>query len=124
MQQIRFCTSRDGTRIAYANCGTGPALIWLPHWGHHLRFDWDSPVWRPWLALLSRNHTLISHDWRGCGLSDRNVEFSFQRYADDMDAVVASSGADQLTLFGMAAGADLAIHYAAKHPQRVARLIL
>jgi len=25
-QQIRFCTSRDGTRIAYAISGSGPLL--------------------------------------------------------------------------------------------------
>lgn len=123
-QQIRFCTSRDGTRIAYATWGTGPALIWIPHWAHHIRSDWDSPVWRPWLTLLSRNGTLITHGWRGCGLSDRKVEFSFGRYLEDLDALVASCGAEQFTLFGMAAGADLATHYAANHPERVARVIL
>ena len=26
-QQIRFCTSSDGTRIAYATVGQGPALV-------------------------------------------------------------------------------------------------
>jgi hypothetical protein len=31
-QQIRFCTSRDGTRIAYATCGIGPPLLWIGHW--------------------------------------------------------------------------------------------
>ncbi len=70
-QQIRFCTSRDGARIAYATCGAGPPLVFAAHWLHHLKFDWDSPVWRPWLSLLSRRHTLIRYDWRGCGLSDR-----------------------------------------------------
>jgi len=42
-QQIRFCTSRDGTRIAYATCGAGPPLVWVAHFVHHLKFDWDSP---------------------------------------------------------------------------------
>ena len=49
-QKIRFCASADGTRIAYATCGSGPALIWVQHWIHHLELDWDSPVWRPWLS--------------------------------------------------------------------------
>src|SRR4051795_583841 len=61
-QQIRFCTSRDGTRIAYATCGVGPPLIWVAHFIHHLKFDWDSPVWRPWISLLAKRHTLIRFD--------------------------------------------------------------
>jgi hypothetical protein len=31
-QQIRFCTSRDGTRIAYAISGSGPVMLRAPHW--------------------------------------------------------------------------------------------
>jgi pimeloyl-ACP methyl ester carboxylesterase len=76
-QQIRFCTSRDGTRIAYATRGAGPPLVWAANWVHHLELDEDSPVWRPWLTLLTRRHTLVRYDLRGCGLSDRErVEFS------------------------------------------------
>jgi hypothetical protein len=30
-QQIRFCASGDGTRIAYAKMGKGPPLAWGPH---------------------------------------------------------------------------------------------
>src|SRR5687768_11768530 len=96
VQQIRFCTSRDGTRIAYATCGSGPPLVWIEHWAHHLRFDWDSPVWKPWLHLLTRRHTLIRYDWRGCGLSDRNgVAFSFEKFAEDLDAVIVAAGVER-----------------------------
>jgi pimeloyl-ACP methyl ester carboxylesterase len=72
-QQIRFCRSRDGTRIAYAVCGSGPALVWVQHWVHHLDLDWEHPVWQPWLAFLSRRHTVIRYDWRGCGLRPRGA---------------------------------------------------
>ncbi len=32
--QIRFCTSADGTRIAFAVYGerSGPPLVWVPGW--------------------------------------------------------------------------------------------
>ena len=32
-QQIRFCTSADGTRIAYATLGEGPPLVYITGWG-------------------------------------------------------------------------------------------
>ena len=93
IQQIRFCTSRDGTRIAYAISGSGPPLVWLGHWVRHLDLDWESPIWRPWLSLLTRRHTLIRYDFRGCGLSDQqSVEFSLEKHIEDLEAVVQAAG--------------------------------
>jgi pimeloyl-ACP methyl ester carboxylesterase/DNA-binding CsgD family transcriptional regulator len=124
-QDIRFCTSRDGTRIAYAVCGKGPMLFWGQHWVHQLDRDWDDPIWRPWLELLTRHHSVIRFDWRGCGLSDReNVEFSFQRYVEDFEAVVEAAQLDRFVLFGMSNGAHVGAAFAARHPKRVSRLIL
>jgi len=91
-QQIRFCASRDGARIAYATCGKGPAIVWIGHWIRHLKFDWDSLVWRPWLSMLTRDHSVIRYDWRGCGLSDRDgIEFSAEKYVQDCEAVVEAA---------------------------------
>jgi pimeloyl-ACP methyl ester carboxylesterase/DNA-binding CsgD family transcriptional regulator len=125
-QQIRFCTSRDGTRIAYATCGAGPVLVWVQHWVHHLNLDWDHPVWRPWLSFLTRRHTLIRYDWRGCGLSDRDrVEFSTDRYVDDLGAVIKAAGVECFTLFGMAgSGCGVAMAHAANHPSQVSHLVI
>jgi pimeloyl-ACP methyl ester carboxylesterase/DNA-binding CsgD family transcriptional regulator len=125
-QQIRFCASRDGTRIAYATCGAGPALVWIQHWIHHLKFDWDSPVWRPWLTALTQRHTLIRYDWRGCGLSDREqIKFSFEQYAEDFDAVVAAVSVERFVLFGMGGtGSAVAMAHAVRNPGQVSHLIL
>jgi hypothetical protein len=43
-QQIRFCTSHDGERIAYATSGDGPPLVKAANWLSHLEFDWESPA--------------------------------------------------------------------------------
>ncbi len=86
VEQVRFCTSRDGTRIAYATSGSGPPLVWVGGWVHHFTLDWDSPIWHPWLSLVARRHTLVRYDWRGCGLSDRNeVEFSFEKFVEAVE---------------------------------------
>src|SRR4030095_14849028 len=98
--ELRFCTSRDGARIAYATCGTGPPLVWAASWTHHLELDWDSPVWRPWISELTRHHTLVRYDWRGCGLSDReHVEFSFERFIEDLEAVIEAARLETLAFF-------------------------
>jgi pimeloyl-ACP methyl ester carboxylesterase/DNA-binding CsgD family transcriptional regulator len=124
-QQIRFCTSRDGARIAYATCGAGPTLVRMPHLVSHLKYDWDSLIWRHWLSLFASHHTLISYDSRGCGLSDREgIEFSFERYVDDLEAVVDAAGLKSFDLFGITAGGATAVAYAARHPRRVTHLVL
>ena len=124
-QQIRICTSRDGTRIAYATCGAGPPLVWVAHWIHHLKFDWHSPVWRPWISALSKRHTLIWYDFRGVGLSDRDrVEFTFDKLVEDFEAVVKAAGVDRFALFAMTGGARVIMPYVIRNPDRVSRLVL
>jgi pimeloyl-ACP methyl ester carboxylesterase/DNA-binding CsgD family transcriptional regulator len=124
-EQIRFCTSRDGARIAYAICGAGPPLVWAPHWVRHIKFDWVSPVWQPWMTLLTRRHTVIRYDWRGCGLSDQDgVELSPARYLEDFEAVVRSAGLDRFVLLGMSHGTRLGMTYAVGNPSKVSHLVL
>jgi pimeloyl-ACP methyl ester carboxylesterase/DNA-binding CsgD family transcriptional regulator len=124
-QDIRFCTSRDGTRIAYATCGAGPPVLFAPHWVHHLEYDWGSQLWRPWLCHLTRQHTVIRFDWRGCGLSDRDgVAFSVEDYINDFEAVVEAVALDRFPLIGVSNGAIFGAAYAARHPGRVSRLVL
>jgi len=124
-QAIRFCTSSDGARIAYATLGAGRPLVWGPHFLTHLEFDLRSPVWRPWLVELGRHNRLVRYDGRGCGLSDRDsTDFSFERSIDDLTAVVDAARLDRFALFGTSQGSAAAIAYAARHPERVTHLVI
>jgi pimeloyl-ACP methyl ester carboxylesterase/DNA-binding CsgD family transcriptional regulator len=125
VQQIRFCTSGDGVRIAYATCGAGAPLVWIGHWVRHLDFDWKSPTWRPWLLLLTKRHSVVRYDWRGCGLSDRNdVKFSLRKHIEDLEAVVEAARLKHFAIVAEAGGGLVAMAYAARHPERVGRLVL
>ena len=46
-QEVRFCTTADGVRLAYAVSGKGPPLVRAPHWFTHLEHDWTNPAVRP-----------------------------------------------------------------------------
>ena len=124
-QQVRFCTSRDGVRIAYATSGQGPPLVRAAGLITHLEYDWDSPIWHPWLSALSRHNTLVRYDARGSGLSDRErVAFTFDRYLEDLEAVIAAADLGRVALFGIGGGGALAVAFAALHPQKVSHLVL
>jgi pimeloyl-ACP methyl ester carboxylesterase/DNA-binding CsgD family transcriptional regulator len=123
-QTLRFCTSSDGTRIAIASIGSGPPLVRAAHWLSHVEYDLQSPVWRPWLTELSRDHSYIRYDQRGCGLSDRDVtDLSLDAWVSDLEAVVDALGLKRFPLFGMSQGGAVAITYAARHPERVSHLV-
>ena len=75
-QVIRFCTATDGARIAYSTVGEGPPLVKAANWLNHLEHEWESPVWKHWVADLSQHHVFVRYDERGCGLSDWNIWIS------------------------------------------------
>lgn len=124
-QRVRFCTSADNVRIAFAEAGTGPPLVRVANWFTHLDLDWCSAVWRHWFDALSDRRTLIRYDARGSGLSDRRVDdFSLERWVDDLEAVADAAGLTRFPLIGLCQGGVVAAAYAARNPHRVSRLIL
>jgi pimeloyl-ACP methyl ester carboxylesterase/DNA-binding CsgD family transcriptional regulator len=124
-QDIRFCTTTDGVRLAYAASGNGPPLVMPATWLSHLEYQWDSLAWRPWLETLSRKYTLLRYDSRGCGLSDREPpELSFEGWIRDIEAVVDASGFREFDILATCWGGAIGVEYAARHPERVNRLVL
>jgi pimeloyl-ACP methyl ester carboxylesterase/DNA-binding CsgD family transcriptional regulator len=123
-QEIRFCTASDGVRLAYAKHGRGPPLVKASNWLTHLEFDWESQIWRHWLEGLGRTHTVIRHDQRGCGMSDRQVgELSLEHWVSDLGSVIDAAGVERCSLLGISGGAATALTYAARNPDRVERVI-
>jgi len=123
-QKVRFCTAPDGVRIAYAVHGSGPPLVITTCWLSHLQYDWESPVWRHFLVDLGEIATIIRYDERGHGLSDRNVDdHCLEARLGDLEAVVDHAGVDRFALMAMSQGGPVAIAYAARHAERVSRLI-
>ena len=124
-QQIRFCTTSDGVRIAYATAGEGPPLVFCPGIYGHVELDWEHPWRRAWFEGLARRCRLIRYDARGTGLSQRgSFDFSANTLVSDLEAVVDQQGLEQFTLGGRVLGGATAMLYAARHPEKVRRLIL
>jgi pimeloyl-ACP methyl ester carboxylesterase len=113
--------SYDGTQIGYRVFGTGPPLVCLPGGpGRASEYLGD-------LGGLSRSRQLIMPDTRGNGESadaGDPVSYRCDRLVGDVEALRAHLGLDRMDLRGHSAAGDLAVLYAAAHPQRVAHMIL
>jgi len=124
-QEIRYCRTHDGVRLAYAISGHGPPLVKTGNWLNHLEYDWDSPVWHHFFVGLSRNRRLVRYDPRGTGLSDWDVaEISLDAWVNDLTTVVDAAGLDRFPLFGLSQGCAVSIAYTVRNPERVSHLIL
>jgi len=124
-QHIRFCTSDDDVRLAYATAGAGPAVVKSAAWLSHLEHDLDGPAWGPLLQALLPQHLVLRYDPRGTGLSDWDVEHvSFERQLADLEAVVEAARIERFAMLGISQGAGLAIAYTHRHPGRVTRLVI
>ncbi len=123
--EIHFCTPSDGVRIAYALAGRGPPLVKAANWLNHLEYDWQSPIWSHLLHALARERRLIRYDARGNGLSDWNVDdLSFDALMRDLESVTDAAGLEKFALLGISQGCAVSIAYAARHPERVTKLVL
>ena len=67
---------------------------------------------------------MIRFDERGHGLSDRDVtDHSLEMRVADLEAVADHAGLDRFAMFAMAQGGPISIEYAARHPERLSRLV-
>jgi pimeloyl-ACP methyl ester carboxylesterase/DNA-binding CsgD family transcriptional regulator len=123
-QAIRFCKTSDGVNLAYAISGAGTPLVMPATWLTHLEHQWNSLAWQPWLESFSHRHKVLRYDTRGCGLSDRDTALSFEHWLRDLECVADAAGFHRFDLLGTCWGGPIAIEYAARHPERVSRLIL
>jgi class 3 adenylate cyclase/alpha-beta hydrolase superfamily lysophospholipase len=123
--EIRYCKTSDGASIAYATMGAGPVVIVLPQmysFSGHLRV---APAYRMFCAAISKEFTVVLYDGRGMGLSGRERrEYDMNARFLDLDAVMRAVGAETFALYGFQFGGLAAIAYAARHPERVTRLVV
>ena len=113
--------SYDGTRLAFHRAGSGPPLICLP--GGAMR----SSAYLGTLGGLTGHVELLLLDPRGTGDSERPADpatYRCDRQAADVEALRIHLGLDRVALAAHSAGAAIALHYAAAHPDRVSHLLL
>jgi pimeloyl-ACP methyl ester carboxylesterase len=117
---IRYCTTEDGVRIAYATMGDGPPLVVCP--GFLGQFSSEAlPGEKDYYRALAQGRRLVRYDTRGGGLSDRDVaDFSLDARLRDLSAVIAALRLRRVALYagGDIFGGQVAIAYAARYPRR------
>ena len=114
-------SAHDGTQLAYHLRGDGGPLVCLP--GGPMQ---DSAYLGD-LGGLADRVGLVLLDHRGTGRSETPADKTSYRcdhLVDDVETLRIELGLERMDLLAHSAGANLALLYAARHPERVARLLL
>lgn len=123
--QVRFRNATiDGVEIAYREAGraTAPAILLLHG------FPTSSHMYRNLVPALSDRYRVIAPDYPGFGQSampDReSFQYTFDAYARLVEKLAENLNIQRYALYVMDYGAPVGFRLAAKHPERVAALIV
>ncbi|MET7653158.1 MULTISPECIES: alpha/beta hydrolase [unclassified Streptomyces] len=98
--------SRDGTELAYARAGQGPAVILVS--GAMSTGGTMAPL----AAQLADRFTVLRHDRRGRGESGDTAPYAVEREVEDLAALVDAAGGEA-ALYGVSSGGALVLEAAA-----------
>ncbi len=122
---IRFVMTSDDVRIACCTWGDGPPLVYVRGWMSNVELSWEMPAFVNFFEPFARQHRLVFYDSRANGLSDRGVKaIDLDALVRDLEAVMDAHASEPAVLYGHCFGGPIAIAYAARHPERVTKLIL
>lgn len=109
----------NGTTIAYARSGQGPPIV-LMHGA-----EADHSMFAALTAELEKHLTVIAYDQRDSG-ETRNPgqPYTLEDMGDDAAALIEGLGFEKAHVYGTSLGSLIAQSLAARHPQRVDRLVL
>jgi pimeloyl-ACP methyl ester carboxylesterase len=109
----------NGATIHVRTGGSGPAVVLLHGYGE------TGDMWVPLAAELARDHTVIVPDLRGLGLSSKPAGgFDKKTQAEDVEGVLATLGVGRVDVVAHDIGNMVAFQFAARHPERMLRLVL
>jgi pimeloyl-ACP methyl ester carboxylesterase/DNA-binding SARP family transcriptional activator len=123
--RTRYARSGDAA-IAYQVVGDGPLdVVFAPGWFSHVEVGWEEPRYAAFLRRLAKHRRLLLFDKRGVGMSDpAPPSVTIDERADDMLAVMDAAGAERAVIIGVSEGGPMGISLAARHPERVAGLVI
>jgi pimeloyl-ACP methyl ester carboxylesterase len=126
MPTTQYTRSGD-YNIAYQVVGDGDRdLLYIPGYVSNVELAWEEPLLTRFFERLASFSRLILFDKRGTGLSDRvpNDELpTLEERMQDVVAVLDAAGSDRAAVVGHSEGGNLAVLYAATHPERTIALV-
>ena len=107
--------------LYYEINGDGPPIVFVSGWAM------SCECWRPAVAMLKHTHRCLIYDSRGFGRSQPcsvNASFTIEDHAEDLHALLETTGIFDATIVGHEMGSLIAAFDADRHPQDTGSLVV
>lgn len=110
-----------GRRVHVVDAGTGPVVVLLHGFGGST-YDFEEAT----VAPLAHTHRVIAIDLFGHGWSERgdDIAYGFPLWAEQIVGTLDALGIGRASVVGHSMGGAAAAVFAARHPDRIEKLVL
>jgi pimeloyl-ACP methyl ester carboxylesterase len=110
----------DGLNVAYLSAGDGDAVLLVHGWPTH------SYLWRRQLPVLAERFRVYALDLPGFGASDKpsDVQYTLEFYTGILTGFLDAVDVRQVRIVCHDLGGPISLLWAARHPERVAQLVV
>ena len=123
--RTQYARNKEGQSVAYQIFGEGPRdIVFIPDWVTNLEIMWEEPTLARFLDRMASFARVICFDKRGSGVSDPvslGAVPTWEEWMDDVVTVLDAVGTDCAAVFGHGDGGQMALLFAATHPERAGK---
>ncbi|KAH6684398.1 Alpha/Beta hydrolase protein [Halenospora varia] len=114
-----FHTTPSGSKIFVEECGSGPLMVMMHGLGG------TTNAFQPLVRHFSSQYTLLRFDHAGSGFSTFKTPPSIPQFVEDLTSILESREVKESPiLVGHSLGSIVAMHYASKHPDVKALVLI
>lgn len=118
IQEKHYKIANGEVQLAVSESGQGQTLLFFNGGGA------TQVSWKRIIRELSGQYRIVTFDFRNHGKTTRSPNISVESFLSDAEIIMDKFAGPRPLVIGWSLGADLAVWYAARHPQRVAGLFL
>ncbi len=123
-QQLRYARGLSGRPIPYTLSGEGIPLLRIGSIVHDLEAEWRLSSERTRLMDLAGRFRLLRYNKDHAVVSNTADQSVFAHRVDEILAVTEAAGFDRFSIIGELGGTFTALHFAARYPERVSKLVI
>lgn len=117
--KIYYHVTDGGSRIFVEECGSGPLMVLMHGLGG------STNAFQPLVSQFSSKYTMLRFDFPGSGFSTFKSPPTIPQFVDDLTSILESrENSESPILVGHSLGSIVAMHYASKHPEVKALILI
>ena len=104
--------------LHYTEKGQGPTILFVH------AFPLDHTMWAPQIEYFAKDHRVITPDILGFGGSQPAIPWTMEQMGEEILHLIDYLKIERCTLVGLSIGGYISLPFAAKHPNRIEKLVL